>query len=104
MTRQFVIDVDAHPTRRASPLAAARRSASELEAHVDDRGGALAAIGEPLEHLQGPLEERDRLAVVRAGGCPHAGLTEVVHRTLPQVAVQGVMGEPLDLLARPLAV
>ena len=62
-----------------------------------ERGPARAVGLEDLERL---LEEGDRLPVRRARGRLGPGLAQVVHRPLAQAAAQGVVGQPLDVLAQ----
>ena len=81
----------------ARPLAEREERVPEVDADVDGQLGRLSALGETLEGPERLLQVDDGLAV----GCPRHGpeprLAEG-DRLLPQLSVQGVMGEPLGLL------
>ena len=57
-------------------------------------------IGQRFEDAQRLLEPDPGVQERRPRGRLEPGLPEIVHRLLPQLAPQGVMGEPLDLLVQ----
>jgi hypothetical protein len=69
---------------------------ADLEALLQ-RGRALR---QHLEEAQRLLEPAPGVLKRRPRGGLASRLPEIVHRLLPQLAPEGVMGEPLDLLAR----
>src|SRR6267143_3369675 len=70
----------------------------QLEADVEGLLQRGLALGERLEDTQRLLEPGPGVRERRPRRRLEPGLAEIVHRLLSQLAPEGVMGEPLDLL------
>ena len=84
--------------RANSPSGASEARSSNTRSMAVSSAGPCAAAG--LEDLERLLEEGHGLAVRRARRGLGARLAQVVHRPVAQTAAQGVVGEPLDVLAQ----
>ena len=67
-------------------------------ADVDDQLGRLSGLGETVEGPERLLQVDDGLAVGGPRHGPEPRLAERGDRLLPQLPVQGLMGQPLRLL------
>ena len=112
----------ARPSRRSSPSASARASASRAcsvpfanvaHCHQGAAGGEVevdgllrprATLRKMLERVERLLEAGGRLPVGRALHRLHPGLTEIGDGLLPRLAPERVVGQALDVLREPLGV
>jgi hypothetical protein len=62
------------------------------------------ALRQPLEHTERLLEPGPGVLEYGSSGSLESGLAEIVRRLLPQLAPNGVMGKPLDVLAEAIPV
>ena len=76
----------------------------QLEADLEALLQRGRALRQRLEDAQRLLEPDPGVRERRPRGRLESGLPEIVHRLLPQLAPEGVMGEPLDLLAEAIPV
>ena len=76
----------------------------QLEADLEGLLQRGLALRQRLEDAQRLLEPDPGVRERRPRGRLESGLPEIVHRLLPQLAPDGVMGEPLDLLAEAIPV
>ena len=76
----------------------------QLEADLEGLLQRGRALRQRLEDTQRLLEPAPGVRERRPRGRLESGLPEIVHRLLPQLAPEGVMGEPLDLLAEAIPV
>ena len=76
----------------------------QLEADLEALLQRGRALRQRLEDAQRLLEPGPGVRERRPRGRLASGLPEIVHRLLPQLAPEGVMGEPLDVLAEPIPV
>src|SRR5260370_24018050 len=67
----------------------------QLEADLEALLQRGRALWQRLEDTQRPLEPAPGVRERRPCSCLEAGLSEIGHRLLPQLAPEGVMGEPL---------
>ena len=74
----------------------------QLEADLEGLFQRGLALRQRLEDTERLLEPAPGVLERRPRGRLASGLPEIVHRLLPQLAPQGVMGEPLDVLAEPI--
>jgi hypothetical protein len=77
---------------------------SQLEADVEGQLQCRLALRQRLEGAERLLEPGPGVRERRPSGRLESGLPKVVHRLLPQLAPQGMMGEPLDLPAEAIGV
>src|SRR5215470_16618645 len=81
-----------------SKLAQRYQRRPERETQIDGLLLRLARFREVVERAQSLLIGSPRLPVSRTPERPHTGLSGVFDRCLPQLTVERVVGEPLDLL------
>src|SRR5262249_57180898 len=74
---------------------------AQIEPQIDGALVALAALRQPAERFQGAVEADRRLLVRAARVRLRAGLVEILVRLLPQLALEGVMGESLHVIGEP---
>src|SRR5262249_8142023 len=87
-----------------SKLAQRQQRRPKREAQVDRSFRVFSRLRQVLESAQGLLIGGARLTVTRPPGRPPAGLSRILHRRLPQRAMERVMGESLDLLTEAVSV
>src|SRR5439155_1241670 len=76
---------------------------SQLETDVDGLLQRGSALRQRLEDTQRLLEPAPSVLERRPRGRLESGLPEIVHRLLLELAPEGVMGEPLGVLAEAIA-
>jgi hypothetical protein len=92
------------PEILGDPLAGALRHErrAQVEAQVDRQGQRVGRLREVLEGDEGLLEAGPRLTVRRPAGRLDPRLPKTAHGLVPHLAVERVVGEPLDLLGQPV--
>jgi hypothetical protein len=68
------------------------------------RGPCIQCLGQLPEHSERLLEERDRLAVGRAGRRPLARLAQVLDRFIAKIAASRVMGQLFEVFVQAIGV
>ncbi len=73
---------------------------AQRQAEIDGLLDGVTPLRQMLESTQGLLKARHRLAVGRARHAPSPRLPAVGQGFVPYLALQGMVGQPLDLLER----
>jgi hypothetical protein len=86
----------------ARPIAKRLERAPEVQVDVDGQLGRLPALGETAKGPERLLQVGNGFAIGGPRHGPQPRLAKIGDRLLPQLPAQGVMGQPLGLLADPL--
>jgi hypothetical protein len=89
---------------RTLPLAEREKRAPEVEADVDGQLGRLPDLGETAEGPERLLQVGNGLAIGRPRHGPKPRLAEIANRLLQQLALEGMMGQPFDVLSQVVGV
>jgi hypothetical protein len=95
-----LIEEGPHP----SPLAEREKRVAEVEAEVERLGDRVGMLRQPPERVQRLLEAGGRLAVGRAHEDLGAGLAQVAHGLVPDLALPRVLRQPLHVLHEAIGV
>jgi hypothetical protein len=87
-----------------SSLAERDECVAEVEADVEGLGDRLGLLRQPPERVERLLEARGRLAVGRPLEDLGAGLTQVAHRLVPDLALPSVVRQALHVLDEAISV
>src|SRR5206468_13004769 len=86
------------------PLAERVERGAEVEAEVEGLGDRVGILWQPPERVERLLEAGSRLAVGRAHESLGAGLAQVAHRLVPDLALPRVVRQPLYVLGQAIGV
>src|SRR5437660_9772998 len=91
----------AKTVENARELAERLQGVAQIEPEIDGALGALPAVGQSTEGRERSIEARRGLLVRAAGERLRPGLMEVRVRLRPRLALEGVVGETLDVVGKP---
>ena len=95
-----LVEEGPHPSK----LAERHERAAEVEAEVEGLGDRVGMLRQPPERVERLLEAGGRLAVGRAQEDLGAGLAQVAHRLVPDLALPRVVRQPLHVLDEAIGV